>query len=182
MFKASIVSNMRYYALRRISAILGLIIAPVYGLIWNEDALSLWHWLLIGLILLIVLRYNYKILQSMRSLFGKERLVLDYDELQVLSAKKEIIERIDIRRADALIVRTDFEMSQEKLSDVFREIFKGRYHFNEIEIRKDDDIRKYKFEFDSYYMIRQLEKITEFWRTQGHNLTIEPGVTNHGRS
>jgi len=114
----------------------------------------------------------------MARLFGHRRIIMDYDEILIMEGKHKELQKINVKFADSITVHSDFTPHQETLKEVFSEIFKRRYKMNKIEIIDHGYTQSFNFEYDSYYMIKQLEKLISYWKNQGVNVLIFPAILN----
>ena len=178
MFKASIVENQNYYKLRIISTTIGVFGFAFYYLFIPTD-ISLWILIPVLFVAIIFfIKFSKSLQAKMARLFGRRRIILDYDEILIKEGKHKNLQKISVKFVDSITIRSDFAPHQETIKEVFSEIFKRQYKVNEIEIIDHGQEYRFNFEFDSYYMIKQLEKIISYWKNQGIQVSVKPSIVN----
>ncbi len=96
----------------------------------------------------------------MGSIIGKNLIEVDNDQIRVVSQKRKIIKSFDLDNIDKLILKgnvSKFQENEYKAKPVYFTIFQG------------DITERLDFKVDSHYMIKQLNKVLEHWRTKGYN-------------
>ena len=172
MFKANIVESREYYKIRKRINYVGSFFTILITVLIGSGIDLRW----IGALLLTVFAIEFYYLKKLNklslSLFGKRKIVLDLNSIKILGQDKKLQEEFTPSVLDRIDVYTDLQMSQETM----KEVFKDQHKINCIMLEKDGKSSGYYFEFDSYYMITQLEKILKHWKVQSLNLHQHEGL------
>ena len=103
----------------------------------------------------------------MNSILGNKFIEIDEDEIKIKSKNGIQQEVIKLTEIDKLILKERYSMPQETIKEMGQEI-RGDAKQNYLIIQKDGKRRKLDFEIDSYFMIRQINKIIEKWEAKGY--------------
>lgn len=171
MFKAKLIENKNYYSLRTKQVIFFLLFSIPIGLIGSFDKLPIWLVLLIlGLFIaaIILMVRNQK---QINSVLGNKLIEIDIDEIRIKSKKGIEEETINLNNVEKIFLKDKYSMPQETIKE-FGDELKGKAKQNYIILHIDSLKRKLEFEFDSYYMINQLNKLIETWKTKGYTIEL----------
>jgi hypothetical protein len=168
MFKASIVEDKKYYKLRSLTIYTGIVTSALIPQFFfgNLKLNSLWGAIVIFLIILEIY-FSKKIMNMSLSIFGKRKLFLDLNKIQVFSQKNQLQAEFIPSVVDSITILSDLDFTTQSIFTIFKKDVSG----HEIIIKKGSEVHSYLFEFDSYYMIEQLKKIIKHWKVQ--NIQIE---------
>lgn len=172
MFKANIVESREYYKLRKRVNYIFFFVLILASILINIGIETYWVYGLILAGFIADAFYLRKLNKLSLSLFGKRKIVLDLNSIKILGQNKKLQEEFTPSILDRIDVYTDLQMSQETM----KEVFKGQFRINCIMLEKDGRSTGYYFEFDSYYMITQLEKILKHWKVQSLNVHQHEGL------
>ncbi len=169
MFRAKLIENKRYYKLRvKQMSLMFLLLIPGSIVLFVYKTPPIWIAipalvLYIGTIILMV-RNQKKIC----SVAGNKLIEMDIDEIRIKS-KKGIEEKIKLNNIEKIILKDQYSMPQETMKEVGQELT-GKIKQNYIIINQDNEARRFDFEFDSYYMINQLNNLIKSWQTKEYNI------------
>ncbi len=169
MFRARLIENKSYYKLRVKQIFLLFLLLIPGNIIINFYEPPTWIAILIlalyiGMIILVV-RNQKKI----RSVTGNKLIEMDNDEIRIKSKKGIEEEKIKLNNIEKIILKDQYSMPQETMKEVGQELT-GKIKQNYIIINQDNEERRFDFEFDSYYMINQLNDLIKSWKTKGYNI------------
>ncbi len=169
MVKAKLIENERYYKLRREQMLLILItwipigiIGHLFKIPFNLGIVSFGIYLLV----VILLFRNKKL---MHLIIGNKIIEIDEEEIRIKSKKGIRLEVIKLAEIDKIILKKDYFMPQEPIKAIGHEI-KGNTPQNFIILQKNKEERKLYFEFDSYYMLEQMNKMINKWEEKAYIL------------
>lgn len=168
MFKAQLVENDSYYKLKKRSAFLMLIPIFIFQIINNLSQISPYFTvsgLIICTFLFILL---FKDSKAMKAILDKRSIEINGDQIRIKSSKGQNEESINLNKIDKLILPKSYTIQD---AETFQGSLSGKYRENFIIIEQDQQTRKLRFETDSFYMLKQLEKLVAVWESQG--FTIE---------
>ena len=169
MFKAKLIDNNSYYKLRRLQLLLMLLPGIPLGLIINFYQIPIWLTIvMIGLYILsiILMVRNQKQLISM---LGNKLIEINEQEIRIKSKKGIIQEIIKLDNIEKLLIKDNYSIPQETIKEIGKEIT-GDTKQNYLILQLNGENRKLDFEIDSYYMIGQLNKTIENWKTSGYKI------------
>jgi uncharacterized membrane protein YhdT len=168
MFKAKIINSDKYYRLRSWQFVLMLLPLILVGWLVNAYLLPVW----LGILLFVAfLAANVLLIRNqrlMKFLTGSIVVEADTEMICLKSSKGAAIEQY--RLADVeILVKDNYGLPGENLKEIGEEI-RGKNRENYLIIKSGDQQRRIDFEFESYYMVRQLEKVIAQWVEAGHRL------------
>jgi hypothetical protein len=103
-------------------------------------------------------------------IIGNKRIEMDAEKIRIISGKGNTQEIIKLADIDKLLIKDNYSMPQETIKDVGMELT-GKTIKNYLTLQLiNGETRRFDFEFDSYYMIAQLNS---YWLK-----TIFNGLTN----
>jgi cbb3-type cytochrome oxidase subunit 3 len=169
MFKSKLIKSENYYKLRSKQLILMLLPGIPMGLIVNFYQVPIWLTIaMIGIyILIIVLTFRNQ--KRINSVLGNELIEIDEKELRIISNKGIREQVFSLDKVDKLILKNEYSMPQETMKDLGKEIA-GNAKQNYLILQQNGQDRRIDFEIDSYFMLRQLEKLIENWESKGYNI------------
>ena len=97
---------------------------------------------------------------------------MDEKEIRIKTKKGKEEEIIALENVDKLILTDTYSMPQETMREVGKEMA-GNTKQNYLIVQQNNNKRKLDFEIDSYFMIKQLDKIIEKWELNGYNIERE---------
>jgi len=174
MFKAKLIEKEDYYKLRSKQLLLMLLPSILIGLLVNFYQIPIWVTILmigIYIALIVLMAKNQK---QINSIFGNRMIEIDIDEIKIKSKNKAEEENIKLNKIDKIILKDEYSIAQETIKEVGQELT-GNTKRNYLIIHQDGQKRQFDFEVDSYYMINQLNKLIESWKTKGYKIEL---VTN----
>jgi len=107
--------------------------------------------------------------KQINSVLGTRLIEIDEQEIRIKSKNGTQEEVIRLQEVEKLILKQDYSIPQETMKEVGEEII-GHTKQNYLILKKDNQNRQLDFEIDSYYMIEQLNKIIESWKSKGYNI------------
>lgn len=169
MFKAKLIEDSSYYKLKKKHLIISILPSIPMGLIINSYSFPLELTILmivfyVGLV--AVVHKNQKIITA---LIDQRKIEIDKTEIRIKSKKGEEKESIKINKIDKLFLKDEYIIPSDSLSSLSREM-KGNAKQNYLEIEQNNSKRRFDFELDSYYMIKQLDKLIVHWEDKGYNI------------
>jgi Ca2+/Na+ antiporter len=165
-FKAKLIEDPIYYSLKRKELFIGLITAIPAALLANYFERPIWIVLVaffVYIFLLLILKNNK---QEINDISGQKIIEIEADLITLKSVHNKIIDSFDLTKSEKISLNKDFGMPQESIADIAQEM-KGKPKQNFIIIEQNGEIQKFDFLVDSYYMIKQLDKIIEQWQQKG---------------
>lgn len=172
MFKAKLIENENYYKLRSKHLLLMLLPSIPVGLLVNFYQIPIWVTILmIGFYVttIFLMARNQK---QISSVLGNKLIEIDRDEIRIKSKKGTEEETIKLNEVDRIILKDEYSIPQETLKEVGQELT-GNAKQNFVILYQDNYKRQFDFEVDSYYMINQLNKLIETWKTKGYRIERE---------
>lgn len=169
MFKAKLIENKSYYSFRTKQVIFFLLFSIAIGLIGSFDKLPIWVVLLILGLFTMAIILMVRNLKQINSVLGNKLIEIDIDEIRIKSKKGTAEETINLNNVEKIFLKDKYSMPQETIKELSDELT-GKAKQNYIILHKDS--LKRKFEFDSYYMINQLNKLIETWKTKGYTIEL----------
>lgn len=171
MFRAKLIDNVSYYKSKRIQLV--LLILPIFpiglgvNLYFDSLALSLLSLFLYAGILVLIVRNQKQLAEfsGTRSLeIGEEEIVIKKNE----SGAREVIRVADV---DKFMLPANYSIPQDTAGDILDDLG-GKPVQNYLTLVQAGEQREFHFEIDSHYMIVQLEKVIQHWRSRGYTLEI----------
>ncbi len=169
MFKAKIIESKNYYKFRTKQLLLMFLMSLLIGLVVNFYQIPIWLTILLcGFYILgiVLMARNQK---RITSIFGNKLIEIDEREIRIKSKKGNRVEIINLDEVEKLILKKEYSMPQETIKEIGEEIA-GNAKQNFIIITQNSKDRRLDFEIDSYFMIKQLNKIIENWISRGYNI------------
>lgn len=169
MFKAKLIEDKSYYKLRSRQLIYILIPAFAIGLSVNFYHIPLWASALGGVIYIAMVLIMSRTRKLMSALLGNKIIEIENNQIRIKSKNGSDLETIDLDNVEKVILKKEYGLSQETLKEISLEA-RGKRKENFIIIEQANKQQQYDFEFDSYYMISQLEKAIEGWTKRGYKI------------
>lgn len=166
MFKAKLIDNDNYYKLKRKHFLLFVMPAIPMAILVSFFQIPLWLTLIAGGLYVLILFLSNKNQKRINLVFGNKLLEIDKDEIRIKSKKGVQQEVFKLNEVDKLIVKEHYAMPEERLEEVRKEIM-GTTDQNYLIVQQYQKERKLYFEFDSYYMVNQLDKLIKSWSVNG---------------
>ena len=172
MFKAKIIENTNYYLMKRKYLIIMLIVLFLLGLVSNITLASI-YWTPILIIIAVVFSiFLYKTGKKVTNLTEKRKIHISNNSIEILNNSGEIEKEFKVSEADEIIVKDKYQISDESISDLIKEI-KGANLKNYLIIKSKGKTNKFDFLVDSHYMILQMKKIINFWSEQNIKIKLD---------
>ena len=169
MFKAKLIEDENYYKLRSKQVLLMLLPSIPIGLLVNFYQVPIWLTIaMIGLYILIIILMNRN-QKSLNSMVGNKRIEIDDKEIRIISNKGIQREIIKLDNIDKLILKDSYSMPQETIKELGQEMT-GKTKQNFLILQQNSQKRKIDFEIDSYFMLKQLDKIIDSWESKGYTI------------
>ncbi|HHH50048.1 MAG TPA: hypothetical protein ENK52_03615 [Saprospiraceae bacterium] len=102
----------------------------------------------------------------MKLFFGNKRIEISESAIKILNNKKEVLQLYDISKVKKITILDQYKIPDDKLLDLIK--LNPRNNFLILQM-EEEEIRL-DFEIDSYYGIKQLEKVIDSWNKNGINL------------
>jgi len=169
MFKAKLIQHKGFYQLRSQQLWLGLIPLLFIGLITSLYDLPTSLVLVFIAIYLITTFFIFRNRRQMNALSNSSTLDMNTHQISILNTlngAKEIISLADVTR---IIVKKQYSLPQETLSDLKNEAM-GKANEQFIILHQGDKIKRLDFEIDTHFKITQLNKLIEAWQQQGYSI------------
>lgn len=169
MFKAKLIENEKYYKLQRKQLFLTILLfIPIY-LFVSFYKIPIWVTILIIGIFVATVIFTSRNQKRINSILGNKLIEIDMDEIRINSKNGATEESIKLDEVERMILKNEYSIPQETLKEMGQELT-GNIKQNFIILYKDSQKRQFDFEIDSYYMINQLNKLIETWRTKGYKI------------
>jgi hypothetical protein len=166
MFKAKLIEREGYYKLRRRQLLIIVLITFPMGVIVSTNSIPLWAILLvigISIPLMIFMLRNRRLIDA---ILNNRTIEIDTDEIRIKTKKGTIAETIILQDVDKLSLLKQYALPQETMKDLSEEL-SGKAIQNKVILQQNGTIRKFDFEIESHYMVNQINKLIEHWKTQG---------------
>ncbi len=169
MFKAKLIQSEKYYKLRSKQFLLGLLVVLPMGVIVNFYQFPAWITLIMFSIYAVGIIIIYRNRRRLESMIEDNRIEIDDQEIRI--HRMNLMENFKIKEVDKLIIKDNYTMGQESIKEISKEIT-GRSSQNYLVVNQNNEEVKFNFVIDSYYMINQLNRIIENWKTKGYNIEV----------
>ena len=172
MFRAKLIQDKAYYALRRKQYLYWLLPALPVAILANFYHIPLWL-ALFGLIAYVtIMFYGIRNSKRLQALANQHIIEMDSQEIRIKTKNKPetvypIISLTEIR------VKDRYGIPGEEVKDFTKEI-KGDALKNYVFIQTNDQELRFDFELDSQYMIGQLERVIAQWKQNGLHVVTDP--------
>lgn len=176
MFKASIIESESYFRKRRVVMLISIALQIVVVTVFSFSNLGILPRMMFLLLMFFILYFDIRLRRKLASLVGNRRLILELGEIRIEDKQQNVLNALNPDNVDKIIVHTNFKIYQSSFKDIWSEL-KGNVNVNLIEYHGTESVHSIYFDMDSYYMIRQLEKILKYWTTQGINVEQFPAQT-----
>jgi len=173
MFKAKLITDPEYYALRRRQLLLFFLLAIPIALMGNFFDLPGWVSGIAITAYALVAWVIWRNQRKIKGISGHKRIEMDQGAIRILNAQGEPLELIDLNTVDAIEVKEAYPMPQETLKDMANEM-SGSPQRHYVRIIQNGESRQLDFEVDTYYMLKQLEKLVAAWTKAGYELMMVP--------
>lgn len=167
MFKAKVIDDdARYYVFRRKQLFLMLLPTLPYAFVVNfyQLPIVLSVFAFVGYVLLIALHLKNQ--RKLQSLVGNSFLEVSDDKLVLKSKKGAELQVFPVANVDRFIAKEKYVLYQENVKEMASEM-KGNATRNYLVLCVGRERFRFDFEVDSFYMIKQLEKLLDLWKTKG---------------
>jgi hypothetical protein len=166
MFKAKVIDGADYYVFRRKQLLLMLLPTLPYAFVVNffQLPMMLSVFAFVGYVLLIVLHLRNQ--RKLQSLVGNSFLEASDDRLVLKSNKGAELKVFSVANVDRFIAKEKYVLYQENMKEIASEV-KGNPTCNYLVLCVGSERVRFDFEVDSFYMIKQLEKLLDLWKTKG---------------
>lgn len=169
MFKAKLIENEKYYKLQRKQLFLTILLFIQIYLFVSFYKIPIWVTILIIGIFVATVIFTSRNQKRINSILGNKLIEIDMDEIRINSKNGATEESIKLDEVERMILKNEYSIPQETLKEMGQELT-GNIKQNFIILYKDSQKRQFDFEIDSYYMINQLNKLIETWRTKGYKI------------
>ena len=166
MFKAKLITNQKYYDFRKKIILIGIPIAIISGLIGNFYLMTTTQILIFILISIPIIYYFFHLGKKMKDSVSESAIEISDRSIILKSKSGKKSEEINIQEIEEINVSKEFGFAGETFNDFVQEL-NGKPLKNAIEINSNGKVRRFDFVIESYYMIEQLKKIIESWRSSG---------------
>lgn len=169
MFKGPLIVDMDYYPERRKKLIIGLVAAGISfaPLSWTFTENKNWiiFFILFYVIAIFAAIQVYKKIEHSKN----GTIEIDENQISITTNSGQKVEDIALDQVDQIVVKNNYHIPEESIRDMAEEI-NGNHTKNYIELVKNNQTKRYHFEITTYYMLTQLNKITNHWRNSGYDL------------
>ena len=167
MFKAKLIEDKNYYKLRSKQLWLMLLPSILIGLLVNFYQIPIWLIIaIIGLYILTIILMNRN-QKSLNSMVGNNQIEIDDKEIRIISKRGIHQEIITLDNVDKLILKNSYSIPQETIKELGQEMT-GKTKQNYLILQQNNQKRKIDFEIDSYFMLKQLDKLIDSWESKGY--------------
>ena len=168
MFKGTLIENQKYYKLKSRQLLYIMLPSLAIGLLVNFYSLPIWMTVTAIVFYAAVIILTSRNQKSINTVENKQ-IEIDRDRIQIKAKDGKIIESIILESKDLIKVKTNYKMAQETMSGLKEEI-KGNTEKHFLVIEKDQIERRLDFEINSYYMLKQLNKVVEQWQKDNYRI------------
>lgn len=173
MFKGALIENNRYYHLRREQVLLMIIPGIFAGLLINFRIFPIWITVILFGIYIYLNIKTFKNQKEMSSMTAKRTIEIDDIEIRIIPKDGTTKEIINLGKIEKISIKyPSVEASMKEL----KEEIKGKSKKNFLVITQNNIKRQLEFEISSSYMLVQLTKAIEKWKTKNYPLEIIPAI------
>ena len=169
MFKAKLIENENYYNLRSKQVLLMFLPSIPIGLLVNFYSIPIWLTVLMIAVYLLLAALMTKNQKQINSILSNKIIEIDEKEIRIMSNKGIRAETISLEKIDKLILKNEYSIPQETIKEIGKEIV-GNTKQNYLILQHNGQDRKIDFEIDSYFMLKQLDKLIDNWNSKGYNI------------
>jgi len=166
MFKANLIEGPAFYSSRRLNLIYFFLAAIPGALVFNYLRLNMWVAIPATLLYLVVLFLGFRNARKLRRLSHQRIIELDESTVRIKSKGKLPLLEFPLNSIQQITISRDVGIPQESMKDIVKEM-SGEPKENFIIISREDQQERFDFIIDSYYMLRQLESVTDAWGKRG---------------
>jgi len=166
MFKAKLINNQKYYTLRRKQTWLMLLPSIPIGLMVNYMAFPIWVAILVVASYVALIVYATKNEKLLNAMLGIQTIEMDENEIRIKSKNGVSREVIPLEEIEELKIPGEYGIPQDSMKDFTNELA-GKPKQNHLIVKYKNEERKFDFELNSHYMIKQLDKIIDNWSNRG---------------
>jgi len=153
MFKGKLIENKNYYNLRSKQLLYITLPSIVVGLFVNFFQLPTWITIVAVIFYVVIMIQSFRNQKAMFKVTNK-RIEMVQDKIEIKEVNGRLIETIELKNVDKLIVKNDYKMPQETMEDLKEEI-KGDTEEHYIILEKNNEQRRLDFVIESFYMLNQ---------------------------
>jgi len=107
--------------------------------------------------------------KQIKSVLGNKLIEIDENEIRIKSQKGGQEEIIKLNEVERLILKEEYSIPQESMKEVGEELI-GSTKQNYLIIQQNNKNRRIDFSVDSYYMLKQLNKLIRNWESKGYRI------------
>ena len=175
MFKSKLTTDDKYYSLRR-KGLLFMLMPPIITLLLmnhlqgNPMNAPTWLIVLLASVGVLFLALQTKIGKQLVSSQGQKLIEIDESEIRIKSIKGAQKETIKLNEIDQLTIKANYTMYQDSMTAFAKEIAGKEISKNFIIVHHNNKERKFDFEFESNYMLKQLNKVIDSWKQKEYTI------------
>ncbi|MBK9255503.1 MAG: hypothetical protein IPM42_08455 [Saprospiraceae bacterium] len=171
MFKAGLVENNQYYVWRRRVLMFGFPFALSMGFTSHILTDLPVYWVILAIITIIIIYFEFRIQKKFKE-FQPEKLIEIKDKNIILKNKNgAVIREIQPEKYENIEISLNAKLPDDSFSDLVKNIRDG-YSINYIKLSNHKDNVVLNFVIDSFYMIEQLKKTAQHWKSLGYNINL----------
>lgn len=180
MFKAKLIDREDYYKLKSKRIFLMLLPLIPMAMLLSSEQVAIWITIPATGIYIAAFILMVRNQKQLNSVVGNRLIEIDFDQISIKSKQGIEEEKIQLNAVDKIILKEEYSMPQESVKEVGEEML-GTIKQNYIIIQKDGKTRKLDFEFESYYMLNQLNKLIEHWKETSSKIEIRKETAGAGQ-
>ncbi len=162
MVKAKLINDEKYYRLRRKQQMLLFLPTTFIAMIYlNIENIPLWLSVIFLTYLVFVIVLSFRNQKHIRTIFGKDKIELDTEQIKVKADKTKIF---DLTTVDKIVVKNDYCLEDGGIKSLIDK------HKNFVGIRQGKELKIFHFEIDSHYTVKQIGKLIKAWQDKGYAL------------
>src|SRR5690554_4232692 len=171
MFKATLIQDKKYYALKRKSLFILLIFVALYFLPLPIENQHLWVKLAIYFPFVIIAIRSFKINKNIKLTLGNESIEMNENDIRINSKDKKDLSTYKLSDIENLVVKKADNVSTDVFDELGHEL-KGKPQKNYIIINKNTQNKRFDFIIDSHYMVNQFNKLIDIWKSKGFKVEV----------
>ncbi len=171
MFKASLIHDQSYYKERRILFFLSATMLVIFVIVFVVGILPFWSKYFLVLLIALILIVEMKFQKSVNKKKDRFFLHLDLNKIEIVDRDNVVIEQFHPERIEKIELKIQFRLLGESITEAVSEL-KGKTYMQRLDVVEKGKKYTYFFEINSHYMIVQLRKIVDHWKTQQVNFDM----------
>lgn len=180
MVKVKLIEHSNYYKIKSKQVVLGSFFPGIFFIIIHLLIIleilvgfripSFWYPIMVFIFIIISSVFIFRNKKKLDQLV-KKTLEIDNTEIRLKSSKGQLLESIQLEAADKIIVKEEYYIPQKTTFKQIKDEMAGKHNMHYFTLIQNGTERRFDFEIDSEYKLKQLKSTIESWKES--NLKIE---------